>query len=77
MASCDREENERAWWFMIRIKAWFGKWKTVSKEQAKRFVKAMRSGNVCMNDNEFETYMNEKHLKGITVKESMKGCDEE
>ena len=37
----------------------------------------MRSGNVCMNDDEFETYMNEKHLKGITVKESMKGCDEE
>ena len=62
---------------MIKVKAWFGKWKTVSKEQAKRFVKTMRSGNVCMNDDEFETYMNEKHLKGITVKELMKGCDEE
>lgn len=62
---------------MIKVKAWFGNWKAVSVEQAKRFVSAIRNGNVCMNDEEFEKYMNEKHLNGITVEELMKGCDEE
>lgn len=77
MASCDREENERTWWFMIKVKVWFGNRKAVSVEQVKRFVSAIRNGNVCMNDEEFEKYMNEKHLNGITIEELMKGCDEE
>ena len=55
---------------MIKIKAWFGDWKEVDKEQAKRFVKHFMAGIVTTSDiNKKIALVEGKHLQGITVKE--------
>jgi len=55
---------------MIKIKAWFGDWKEVDKEQAKRFVKHLMTGIVTTSDINKKIEMIEgKHLQGITVRE--------
>ncbi len=55
---------------MIKIKAWFGDWKEVDKEQAKRFVKHFMAGIVTTSDINKKIEMVEgKHLQGITVRE--------
>jgi len=55
---------------MIKIKAWFGDWKEVDEEQAKRFVKHLMTGIVTTSDINKKIEMIEgKHLQGITVRE--------
>jgi len=55
---------------MIKIKAWFGDWKEVDKEQAKSFVKHFMAGIVTTSDIDKKIAMIEgKHLQGITVRE--------
>jgi len=55
---------------MIKIKAFFGNWKEVDKEQAKRFVKHLMAGIVTTSDIDEKIEIIEgKHLQGITVRE--------
>lgn len=54
---------------MIKIKAWFGDWKEVDKEQAKRFVKYLMEGIVISDINKKIEIIEGKHLQGITVRE--------
>jgi hypothetical protein len=57
---------------MIKIKAWFGDWKEVDKEQAKKFVKHFIAGIVTTSDMNKKIEIVEGHLQGITVKEVLK-----
>ncbi len=55
---------------MIKIRAFFGDWKEVDKEQSKRFVKHLMAGIVTTSDINKKIEMVEgKHLQGITVRE--------
>ena len=55
---------------MIKIKAFFGNWKEVDKEQAKNFVKLFMASIVTTSDINKKIAMVEgKHLQGITVRE--------
>ena len=55
---------------MIKIKAWFGDWVEVDKEQAKNFIKHFMAGIVTTSDINKKIAMVEgKHLQGITVRE--------
>ena len=56
----------------IQIKAYFGDWKTVSKEQAKDFVKTMMKGMQAVPEAKKPAIIEEKHLRGISVKELLK-----
>ena len=58
---------------MIKIKAWYGDWKEVDKESAKRFIKHFIEGIVTTSDANKKIEMVEgKHLQGITVRELLK-----
>ncbi len=55
---------------MVKIKAFFGDWKEVDKEQAKNFVKHFMAGIVITSDiNKKIEMVESKHLQGITVRE--------
>ena len=55
---------------MIKIRAFFGDWKEVDKERAKRFIKHFMAGIVSTSDIDKKIAMVEgKHLQGITVRE--------
>ena len=55
---------------MIKIRAFFGDWKEVDKEQAKNFVKHFMTGIVTASDiNKKIALVEGKYLQGITVKE--------
>lgn len=54
---------------MIKIKAFFGDWKEVDEEQAKRFVKYLMEGIVISDINKKIEIIEGKHLQGITVRE--------
>ena len=55
---------------MIKIRAFFGDWKEVDKEQAKNFVKHFMAGIVTTSDIKKKNEMVEgKHLQGITIRE--------
>ena len=55
---------------MIKIRAFFGNWKEVDKEQAKRFIKHFMAGIVTTSDiNKKIEMVESKHLQGITVRE--------
>lgn len=56
----------------IQIKSHFGDWKTVSKEQAKDFVKTIMKGMNAVPEAKKAEIIEEKHLHGITVKELLK-----
>jgi len=58
---------------MIKIRAFFGDWKEVDKEHAKRFIKHFMTGIVTTSDTDKKIKMIEgKHLQGITVRELLK-----
>ena len=55
---------------MIKIKAFFGNWKEVDKEQAKKFITHFMSSITTTSDiNKKIALVEGKHLQGITVKE--------
>ncbi|NMB98302.1 MAG: hypothetical protein GYA02_17130 [Clostridiaceae bacterium] len=55
---------------MIKVKAFFGDWKEVNEEQARKFIKHMLNGITTVSNFEKKITMIEgKHLQGITVKE--------
>ena len=54
---------------MIQIKAWFGDWAEVDKEQARKFCKSMMKGATAIPQNKKAEWLEEKHLRGITVAE--------
>lgn len=55
---------------MIKIKAWFGDWVEVDREQAKKFITHFMSGITTTSDISKKIEMVEgKHLQGITVRE--------
>ena len=56
----------------IQIKSYFGNWKTVPKEQAKDFVKIMMKGMNAVPEAKKPAIIEEKHLRGISVKELLK-----
>ena len=68
-ASARRRNSDAA---PIQIKSHFGDWKTVSKEQAKDFVKTMMKGMNAVPEAKKAEIIEEKHLRGITVKELLK-----
>lgn len=57
---------------MIKIKAFYGEWKEVTKKQAKEFVENMMQGITTMNEQEKMDHINKKHLQGITVQELLR-----
>lgn len=56
----------------IKVKAHFGGWHKVSKEQAKEFVKHMISGMQAVPETKRAALIEEKYLRGITVAELLK-----
>lgn len=55
---------------MIKVKGFFGDWKEVNKEQAKKFVDHFMAGIVTTsNINEKIEMVEGKHLQGILVRE--------
>jgi hypothetical protein len=58
---------------MIKIKTYFGEWKTVQKDQAVNFISHMLEGITKTSDrNEKIKLIEGKHLQGITVNELLK-----
>lgn len=55
----------------IYIKAWFGDWKEVDAKKAKTFITGLMEGMMCSDETKLKII--EKHLKGITVEELLKG----
>ena len=54
----------------IYIKAYYGDWKQVTKEEAKKFCDSLMSMMTgAKNDETRIKIINEKHLKGITYEE--------
>jgi len=53
---------------MIQIKAFFGDWKEVTKDEAKKFVRNLESGMMCKTKKKIEI-INKNHLRGITYEE--------
>lgn len=60
----------------IFIKAIYGDWREVTKEQAKEFVDFLLRHCQAVHPNELPKYINENKIKGITVEELLKGDDE-
>lgn len=61
---------------MIQIKSFFTDWQEVDKETAKRFVKGIMQGATAINYNEKIKYIEDKKLRGITVKELLEDNNE-
>lgn len=54
----------------IYIKAYYGEWEPVSKEEAKRFCNFLMSGMQAVRGREAKIkIINERHLKGITYEQ--------
>jgi len=53
---------------MIQIKAYFGDWKPADKEQATKFVRRMLSSIGYGTYEDKIARIEEKHLRGITVR---------
>jgi len=53
---------------MVEIKSFFSDWHFVEIEQARKFVITMLSGMNCGREKGI-AFINEKHLRGITVQE--------
>jgi len=54
--------------YMIQIKAFFGDWKEVTKDEAKKFVRKLESGMMCKTKKKIEI-INKNYLRGITYEE--------
>ena len=57
----------------IKIKAWFGDWKDATREQARRFWLTWSRGAHGLKEEEKAAVFEQKHLRGATVAELMKG----
>lgn len=56
----------------IKIKAFFGDWKEVSREQAQRFVRVLYSGMTACNHEKKVKLIEANHLQGISFDDLMK-----
>ena len=62
--------QEAVWFQVIQIKAFYGDWRIVTKEEAVAFVKLMIDGFQAISSTAKKYQrINEKHIKGITVEE--------
>lgn len=52
---------------MIQIRAFYGAWKTVTKEQAREFITVLMDGMMCPKKQKIE--IAQQHVKGIAVSE--------
>ena len=53
----------------IEIRGVFTDWKEVKPEQAREYVKILKSGITILNDTEKNKYINSERLRGTTVEE--------
>lgn len=54
---------------MIEIKSFFQDWKEVDKEQAKKFIKHIKSGIHNIPESKKDEFIEKRYLRGISVKE--------
>lgn len=52
---------------MIEIRAFYGAWKTVTKEQARKFIMVLMDGMMCPEIQKIE--IAQQRVKGITISE--------
>ena len=57
----------------MKIKAWFGDWQDATREQARRFWPTWSRGAQGLKEEEKAAVFEQKHLRGATVAELMKG----